>query len=152
MALRVSIHQRMILRLLAVWMAVIGCGLSLTHAHADGRNWHRHQRIELGENPVPVHPPWQQSQDAHRHFILFGMELPSESPLATINLDPGAQPADSVMGSEPDADDGLLPLMLDGPLLWLNRLPMPQPRRIATLGPLSLSAFASRTVSGVLRP
>lgn len=151
-----SRFRRSISALLAVWMTVIGLGVSVTHAHAAGSPRHVHGRgLSLISCPVEPLSGSNESGERHRHLFLLGFEFPNEST-------PDAVPTDScvtepVIGQTCDSPipEVFDPFVLDFPAPGFYLIVSPvcsaqavQPRLDP---PVTLSVFARRLLSGVLR-
>jgi len=73
-------YRRRLTALLTVWMTVVGFGVSVSHAHADGTHQHVHG---CGWNVsstdiVPISGS-NGSGEIHTHWILLGVEFPNQS-------------------------------------------------------------------------
>jgi hypothetical protein len=143
--------------LLAVVMAVVGCGVSLSHAHAAGSAPHSHA---LGWSAVDHTGPrvpldtHNTTGEPHRHLILFGVELPGESMPVGLPCCGGDLHIGTALGSVctpaadadlPAADPAPVTVPVAEPVAPLTCThPRPAPA-------VRLSAVALRTLSGVLR-
>ena len=142
--------------LLTIWMVVIGFGVSLTHAHTTNSPRHVHGcGWNLRLFSIASTTGSSGVNDAHRHLILLGVELPNES---TPDSDfTGASITDSALGNSCDT-----PLQIDFAVFALhastpsycyvvvtNCLIKTAPPRLDPS--VTLSAFARHALTGVLR-
>ena len=138
--------------LLAAWMTVVGSGVRLTHAHANGSTCHG-----LGWGlPASFSPsnPLADPLIAHRHLILLGFELPGEAVPNARVASPGITPCGGEVGPDfdlPRADDpGDLHTSF-GVQFVTSRSASPQVLLTLPATSAHLSDFALHTVAGVLR-
>jgi len=141
--------------MLAVWMTVLGLGVSLSHSHAAGGIPHLHGyglnrstsfTTPAGRSEGPPEP--------HRHFVLFGIEFPGDSCTDPPVVDSGVTQVDSAIGSDCDLPEyQAADIVLDcvPAVVFVGSV---TPPRFSSAPPLSsapLSAFARRDLAGVLR-
>jgi len=141
--------------MLAVWMTVLGLGVSLSHAHAAGGVPHQHG---YGWNrPTSLTTPADHSEgplEPHRHLILFGVEFPGDSCPNCAVVDSGATHAESAIGSDCESPEyQTVHMLLDciPATVFAGSATAPRfsPRPPVSSAPLS--AFAQRDLAGVLR-
>lgn len=141
--------------MLAVWMTVLGLGVSLTHSHVAGGTPHLHGygwnrptslTAPLGTSEGPLEP--------HRHLVLFGIELPGESCPSSPVVDSGVTHAVSAIGADcewPEFQPVDIHQDCVAGTVYFGSV---TPPRFSSKPPVSsapLSAFARRDLAGVLR-
>lgn len=135
--------------LLAAWMALLGLGVSVTHCHAAGSCPHTHGMGWLGL-------PDESDDDSqpglpHRHLLIFGVELPSESA-------PDKLPTDGTVRAAVEADCPD-PLSMDWPVaISTDAIALEQAEPVSSIrrpfdrsSSTNLCLLALRLTSGVLR-
>ena len=136
--------------LLAVWMAAVGMGVSVSHAHLLGGQPHTHALgwFAASSHRLPAVPSGN-TDSPHRHLLLLGVELAGEStPDAT-----GTGPAVDVTGIGATETHAV-----ELPVLWIGYTPFlavdsHTPVSVVSLPPpaVCLCHFARRAMTGVLR-
>lgn len=138
-------------------MAVIGLGVSVTHAHSAASHQHVHGRgWNLSDYPVVPTSNSGSPADSHRHLLLLGVEFPNDTVPDT--TDDGA-----AVYSAPAVDAGDAAESVAKSFASFDYLSVCSAASAGTTGsvcyarhlshqPASrLSHFARRTVTGVLR-
>lgn len=139
---------------LTVWMATVGMGVSISHAHMSGGRPHTHGLglFSAAGQRLPVGPSGD-TNTPHRHLILFGVELTGEPTPDAAGTGPALDVAD--VGAR-DADELDWPLATTAfalqPTIFLP-VASPAPNSV-TLTPapaVDLCHFARHALAGVLR-
>ena len=141
--------------LLAIIMMLVSCGVSLAHAHPNGRVPHRHASAH--ESVAHFGANSSESDvvpESHRHLVLFGFELASEADVDSRWL---GDTQLRLSGPSFDSCDQELLLLQDHPLVALDRFVWQPTQPITStlvannLLSVHASPFACRLVAGVLR-
>jgi len=140
---------------LAVWMTVLGLGVSICHAHAAGSIPHVHGygwnqstclSSPAGHSEGPLEP--------HRHFVLLGIEFPGDECPDCAVASSGTPHASSAVSSGGDLPECQTADIFLGHTPAMVFVGLVTPSRTSSTPPVPaapLSAFARRDVSGVLR-
>ena len=142
--------------LLAVWIAILGVGISIRHTHTDGGSHHSHGFGWYSLNhPLTTGSSKLEPPEPHRHWLLLGLEIPGVSSPDLTDADqclPKAEAALSVDTVVPDRSLDHSESTDVMPIHYVGCRPRRSSTRvISPVGSSSLSAFAAREVSGVQR-
>lgn len=132
---------------LAVWMTVVGFGVSVSHAHPAAGSSHVHG---FGWNGTSEPSPADGPAHPHRHLILLGVELPGEFAPDKGPTDRGCEAAVGTACDAPESPAAAPDLSAAGVVELRAPTREPAAAVVATAAP-TLSAFARHVTPGVLR-